>query len=83
MRIASDVNSSVYTYVKCQVPGSETGIGVAFVEGLNSEEQLELTSAINHPGGDITLECQESNIGAPQAYVDSATLLITQVASVG
>lgn len=79
-------NAFFLPHVFCILPGSAAD--AVFTDRHESREtwmggeQLEITSAINHPGGDIALECVTDQAGNDGGSATSATLLATPVGSV-
>lgn len=73
-------------HVHCTLPGSAAD--VVFSDRDDRSEtwiggaQLEITSAINHPGGDIALKCVSDMAAAEGGSAATATLLATPVGSV-
>jgi hypothetical protein len=69
---------------ECRIPGGATVNtlqGQSEVGGTLVVEQLELISAVEHPGGPMALECRNPRGGLPlRAF--SGTLLVTEVGSV-
>lgn len=86
-RYRAQVEPGFTSRAVCQLPGGgfvtdKVGHGPAIEEAVADDvRELSLTSAVNHPGGPIELSCRA--VGGPKLVtIGSATLLITEVASV-
>jgi len=80
----SGVSGDAANFIQCRLPG-DVSVSVQLIEVFigRAGATFPLSSAIDHPGGEITLRCLVDG-GSPDGttFVD-ATMLATTVASVG
>jgi len=71
------------TAVLCSIPGADSSQYVGGLDGYLEDAQMDLTSAITHPGGTVAITCRSNFLGVDGAQAGYATLLATKVDSVG